>query len=235
MAKLIKFLKKIETPQLIKPQMLSPVKRTAYRYISMLKKEGRIVKVAKGIYARSDADPYYIASHIYTGYIAFASALYVSGLKTETEKIIYVAVGKNKREIKFQDRIFKPVGMGKFFFGSIKNEKGIYLSNYPKTIFDMFHKPRYADFYSLYRALRWKPLREEEWETLAKLAKMAPLSTVRRLGYGLEGKAPEWFIKQLEKLNEPRGVSFFIPHKAKNLNKKWRVYDPQNIRRWLNE
>ena len=208
--------------------------RTNYRYLDEMLKKGHVVTIEKGLYAKKSASPYKVAFLYYMGHISFSSALYIHGLKTESEKKIYISVNRPKKRMVFQGLELIPVLFKKFLF-SAQEIKGITVTTYPKTVFDMFHKPKYADFYCLYRALNWKPMAEDEWRELLKMAQMAPLSTVRRLGYGLEGKAPEWFIKELEKLNAPKGVSFFVPGVSEGYSKKWRIYEPNHIRRWINE
>ena len=130
-----------------------------------------------------------------------------------------------------------PIKMRGFHVGAKYLKRGkheIRVATLAKTLFDMCHKPKYADFYSMYRAMNWKPFKKEDWEELYSYTRMAPLSTIRRVGYIVEGKAPKWFIKKLEKLNKPVGISFLYG-KSGNYSKKWRIYDKQYVRRWIEE
>lgn len=212
-------------------------KRTAFRLIAEWERAGAIKKAGGRIYAKAGGDAYLVASQVFGGYISFSSALYVRGLKTETEKRIFVAVSSSKKPLLLSSVTIIPVCMRGFASGyDMVKRRGhdIPVATVPKTLFDMCHRPKYADFYSMYRAMNWRPFAKEDWEGLLKYAKMAPLSTVRRMGYIVEGKAPEWFIQKLEKLNKLYGVSFLYG-KGGHYDKKWRIYDEQRVRRWIGE
>lgn len=211
--------------------------RTASRLIAGWKKAGTIVKVGRGIYAKAGGDVYLIASQVFGGYISFSSALYLRDLKTETEKLIFIVVSHQRKPLALSSATIIPVRMPGFVsgYGMVKRGKhDIPVATLPKTLFDMCHRPKHADFYSMYRAMNWKPFTKDDWEELLKYVKMAPLSTVRRVGYVVEGKAPAWFIKKLERLNKPYGVSFLYG-KGGHYEKKWHIYDEQRVRRWIEE
>ncbi len=211
--------------------------RAAFRLIAEWGKAGAIRKAGRGIYAKVGGDAYLIASQVFGGYISFSSALYLRGLKTETEKRIFVAVSSAKKPLVLSSVTIIPVRMKGFVtgYGMVKREKhDLPVATMPKTLFDMCHRPGHADFYCMYRAMNWNPFAKEDWEELLGYARMAPLSTVRRIGYITEGKAPAWFIKKLEKLNKPMGVSFLYG-KGGHYDRKWRIYDEQRVRRWVGE
>jgi len=212
--------------------------REAYRHLKKWLDFGWILRAKKNFYIKKGADEFYIAQSIYNGYIGFSSALYLHGLKTEIEKKIFVCISSSKKVFNYGQILMVPVNMTGFSFGGyslVHENHFLHVSTYPKIIFDMFHKPKYADYYSLYRALNWRKPADEEWKTVLKLCRMAPLSTLRRVGFGLEGKAPKWFTKKLENLNSDKGVSFFVPGKRGEYSGKWRVYEPNGIRRWIDE
>ncbi len=211
-------------------------KRAAFRLIVLWRKNKVIKKVGR-VYVKVSGDPYVIATRLINGYLSFSSALYIRGLKTELEKSIYVVTGLRKQPIVFPSYQVIPVRMPGFLIGfrSIKRTMtSVLVATLPKILFDMCDNPKHADFYSLYRALNWKPLSKDEWEELLQYAKMAPLSTLRRIGYITEGKAPAWFTKTLEKRNPEKGTSFLYRAQG-HYDKKWRLYDSQYVRRWIKE
>lgn len=207
------------------------VEYTVKKYI----KEKKLMKIKRGLYSKV-ADPFYVASMAYKGYIGFSSALYLYGLKTETEATILVCTPKTQRRIKFLDKIILPVNMSDQFFGySFVNANGLSIptATFMKTVFDMFYRPKYANYYDLYKAINGRGISPKEWEDLFYYAKNSNLTTMRRLGYGLEGKAPGWFTGKLMKISKNGSrTSFFFLRKPINYNAKWDIFDDINVRRW---
>lgn len=215
--------------------VLSP--RAAYRLAKEWVLDGSAVKIGRGLYAKAASDAYYISSRGLGGYLSFSSSLYARRLKNETESRIFVAVPSASRGFSLPGVEAVPVGMGKFFFGDETIERNglpLRAATYAKTLFDMCHKPRHSDFYSMYRAMNWKPFSSSDWEELARYCAMAPLSTLRRVGYIVEGKAPSKILRRIESLNPGRGVSFLFG-KGGEYSSRWRIYDSQNVRRWIDE
>lgn len=210
--------------------------RTVYRCLKSMQESGRVKRMGKDLYAKLGEDAYVVASLAYGGYIGFSSALFVRGLKAETEKRIYVCAKKSTgREFGSSELVV--VGMRGWLFGmEAIGRKGetISVSTLPKTLFDMCHRPGYADFYCMYRAMNLGKFSKAQWEELLRYARMAPLSTVRRIGYIVEGKAPRWVISELGKLNSPMGVSFLYG-RGGDYSRKWRIYDSEYVRRWIGE
>ncbi len=194
---------------------------------------GEVVRLRNGIYARSDSNQFGIAAKLYNGYIGLSSALYLHGLKTELERIVYVCVSTKQRPCNFKNVKFMPIPISKQLYGTELHD-GILISTYPKTIFDMLLKPRYANTFDMFRALNIRPFNNSEWKEVLLYAKDANLSTVRRMGLVFDGRAPAWFIKSLLSLARPVGRSFFRSKKTESYNDKWHIYDNFNIRRWEN-
>ena len=212
-------------------------KRGAHRMIGEWISSNYAVKLGRGLYAKTTSDAYYIASRGTGGYISFSSALYVARLKNETESQILVATPTKKKEIPLPGIRIVSVGMGEFFFGDKTVERSglpLRVATYAKTLFDMCHRPKYADFYCMYRAMNWKPFSSKDWKELARYCAMAPLSTRRRIGYIVDGKAPKGILRKIESLNSEKGISFLYG-KGGDYSAKWRIYDSEHVRRWIDE
>ncbi len=210
--------------------------RTAYRLLTEMQKSKMICKAGKGLYGKVAEDPYLVAYLSNGGYIGFSSALYIQGLKTETERLIYIGSSRSGR-VKFWANEFVLVNMGEYLFGTKKVErhgKEMLASTPVKTLFDMCHRPKYADFYCMYRAMNWKPFSSTDWKELARYCAMAPLSTRRRIGYIVDGKAPKGILRKIESLNSDKGISFLYG-KGGDYSAKWRIYDSEYVRRWIDE
>ena len=200
-------------------------------------KEGRIIRVKRGMYARS-ANPFYIASMLFGGYVGFSSALYLHGLKPEIEATVTVCTQGHMVGTRFMDKLLLPVNMSDQFYGyKIIEAEGldIPVSTFPKIVFDMFFRPKHANFYDMYNAMNNREMSPVEWKALLHYAREANLATQRRMGYGLENKAPGWFTAKLLNLSKGRKKSsFFLGHRPDNYNPKWGIFDDINIRRWEN-
>jgi predicted transcriptional regulator of viral defense system len=207
--------------------------RTIDRHISGYVKEGKVLKMKNGLYAKTSADQFDMALQLYKGYIGFSSALYLHRLKNEVEDYVYVCTEVAGTPTQFGGSIVVPVYLGRMCFGTTLIN-GVLVSTYPKTIFDMLYRPRYASFFDLYRAIRQRELSTRELDELIYYIERSNLSTIRRAGYALEGVVPEKFIGRLRRLNSSKGKSFFLNKRAANFNKEWSIYDDVGVRRWIN-
>ncbi len=212
-------------------------RRLAYA-ISKLLEDKKLVKVVNGIYSKT-GNVFYIAYKLHGGYIGFSSALYLHGLKTEVEPIVYVCTpSRHAKRIKILDSIIKAVNMSEQQYGTMLMDidgMEIRVSTYAKTIFDMLSKPRYADYFDMYRAMNIRKLNQEEWKELLYYAKNSSITDIRRIGYATDGIAPHWFTKELHGTSS-KGyrASFFFKHKAENYIRKWDLFDDLRITRWRN-
>ena len=124
--------------------------------ISRLLKDKKLVKVINGVYSKT-GNVFYIAYKLYGGYIGFSSALYLHGLKTEVEPTIYLCTSSHHaKAVRILGNIIKTVDMREMQYGTIFIDvmgKQVKVSTYAKTIFDMLDKPRYADYFDMYRAI----------------------------------------------------------------------------------
>lgn len=210
----------------------------AIRYsLNSLLKTHKLLMVKKGVYSTS-ADPFFIAQNVFKGYIGFSSALYLLGLKNESEANVYVCIAENRKGIMLLGKNIVPVNMSRYFYGTKivhRNESDILVSTLPKTLFDMFYRVKYGSFQDIYRALNNYSISDGEWKELLGYALSSNVTVARRVGYALESKAPPWFIADLlRKSDKPSGPSFFYEHTYENYNKKWNIFDSLNVKRWEN-
>lgn len=222
--------------QLLKTNRSLTMRSLNYALNNYLKQK-KLIKIKRDLYSKT-ADPFYVASAIYNGYIGFSSALYLYRLKTEIENEIQICVPSNKPKTKFMDKTIVPINMADEFFGTSFEEVSgntILVSTFPKTVFDMFYRPRHANYHDLYRALNTRRLTEADWNKLLYYAKSSNLATIRRIGYGLEKFAPERFLKTLNAISKKGGkTAYFFGDNAVNYNSKWGIFDSLNIKRWEN-
>ncbi len=212
-------------------------RRLAYA-ISKLLDEKKLIKVMNGVYSKT-GDAFYIAYKLYGGYIGFSSALYVHGIKTEVNPVIYVCTPlKHAKRINILDKIIVPVNMSGQQYGTMQegiNGKEIMVSTYAKTIFDMLSKPRHADYFDMYRAMNIRRLTAEEWKELLYYTRNCSITDIRRIGYATDGISPSWFTKELhETSSKGYRASFFFKHKTENYIRKWDMFDDLGITRWRN-
>lgn len=210
-------------------------RRTAGYAVAKLLKEKKLIRLNGSMYSRV-GDIFYIACAMYGGYIGLSSALSLYGLKEEVEANVYVCVNRSLRPARVLDKIIVPVNTSSNSYGVQIMEHGslvVQVSTYPKTIFDMLDRPRYANYFDMYRALRLRPMRKEEWKEMLYYVASSRIATARRIGHALEGTAPAWFEAKLKELSEKRnGASFFTGHKPTGYDPKWRIFDSISMRRW---
>ncbi len=240
---MIKLINKEELPDVFRVAdlvRLSRGKATARSVnymVSRLLEEKKLVRIKNGMYSKT-GDVFYIAYRLYNGYIGFSSALYLYGLKDEIEAAVYVCVPKHAKAAMILGKTIEPVNMADNDYGASLielNGHQILVSTYAKTIFDMLSKPRYANYFDMYRAVRIRPLAAGEWKELLYYAKSSSISDIRRIGYATDGIAPGWFLDELERLSR-KGyrTSFFFKHESRNYNSRWSIFDSLGMRRWMN-
>ena len=206
--------------------------------ISKMLREKKLIKVMNGVYSKT-GNTFYIAYKLYGGYIGFSSALYLHRIKTEVNPVIYICTPLNHaHRINVLGQIIEPINMSGQQYGTMKmeiNGKEITVSTYAKTISDMLSKPRYADYFDMYRAMNIRKLNQEEWKELLYYTKNSSITDIRRIGYATDGMAPHWFTKELhEASSKGYRASFFFKHKAENYIRKWDLFDDLRITRWRN-
>ncbi|MEM3212056.1 MAG: hypothetical protein QXR85_01950 [Candidatus Micrarchaeaceae archaeon] len=227
----------IDTQKIIKTTHGHLTMRMLNYAIQKYIKDNKLIKIKRGIYSKS-TNPFYVATKIYRGYIGFSSALFLYRLKTEVEKNVFVCTASSMKPTRFLDKELVPVNVSRYAFGTEyvdSNGLEVSVSTYPKTIFDMFLRPGYANYFDLYRALHTRILEHDEWKALEHYLRGASLTTIRRAGYALEEEAPGWFTERLKKLSDKGSrSSFFFKHKMLRYNSSWNIFDDIDIKKWKN-
>ncbi len=241
MAFMEKLINRDNLPDMFNVSSLKAKNKLSYKRIFYalkgLEKKGEVIKISRGVYSKSH-NPFYIASRFFNGYIGFSSALYLLESKNETTGTIYVCSFKNHVPIKVLDKIIINVNLKGHFYGTksiLMDGNEILVSTFPKTLFDMLYKVRYADFQSIFISLNNRETKKEEWAEFFSYVKHSNISVIRRAGYILEDIAPSSFIKELKTISDgKRGPSFLFDHSFTNYSKEWKIFDSLNIKRWKN-
>ena len=217
-----------------------------YVLINRLEKKGWITRVGKGVYLRLPAstalegkvyleDPFEVGLKMYSGYLAFQSALRIHGLSEYEPFTIFVAT-KNKSETMplLEHYEVKAIKLGRRFTGF--KEKGKYtVSTKTKTFFDCFSHPQYAGGYS--EVLKSLHKAEKiDWDEMKEyLSDFGSSSLCQKIGYLLsvleetEFKVPIDFLEYLKsRIKNKTKLDFSL--KGGKYNKNWMVID--NISRW---
>lgn len=172
--------------------------------LSRLTRIGRLARVKRGVYVRSDGpgrpvieDPEKVALALFKGYIAFASALGHWRLIEYEPFTVFVATSVRSGTVGLGEYTFKAISMGKRAQGTIF-DGGVYVSTIEKTLFDCLYKPRHAGGYAL--VARAVAEAEPDWNEVALwLDLLGTPSLRRRAGYVLSiaGNVPEWLLDRL--------------------------------------
>lgn len=119
---------------------------------SSLMKKGVLHQMKRGLYLSTpdgniDGDDLIrVAPLIYTGYIAFSSALYLHSLLDYHPFTILVATVDRARKIEFETYEVRYISMGRRCTGQVLKD-GIWVSGLEKTFFDCFRKPNLSGGY----------------------------------------------------------------------------------------
>ncbi|BAA29444.1 type IV toxin-antitoxin system AbiEi family antitoxin domain-containing protein [Pyrococcus horikoshii] len=162
--------------------------------LSSLEKKGYLYRIKNGLYLIQQAptkgsiiieDPYRIALAMFSGYIAFSSALRLYNLIEYEPFTVFVATPRKSKKVEIDNYIIQAVALGEKATG-ITLYNGVYTSTLAKTFFDCFYKPQYCGGYetitkALYEAesIDWK-------EFLDYFKRFASPSLFQRTGYILE-------------------------------------------------
>ena len=187
-----------------------------YVIIGRLEKKGWITGVGKGVYLRLPADaaldgrayledPFEVGLKMYSGYLAFQSALRIHGLSEHLPFTVFIATKNKSETLPLLDHYeIKAVKIGSKFTGFEK--KGKYkISTIAKTFFDCFSHPQYAGGYSEILKSLHKTENMDWTEMEEYLAEFGSSSLCQKIGYmvsllqkNTEYKLPAEFIKYLK-------------------------------------
>lgn len=210
--------------------------------INRLAKKGWITGVGKGVYLRLPAntaleghayleDPFEVGLKVYSGYLAFQSALRIHGLSEYEPFAVFVATENKSETIPLLEHYeIKAIKLGKRFVGF--GEKRKYkVSTKAKTFFDCFYHPQYAGGYS--NVLKSLHLAGEiDWTEMEKyLNDFGSSSLCQKIGYMLsllyketEYEPPTDFLEYLRgRIKNKTKLAFAL--KGGRYVKEWMVID----------
>lgn len=172
--------------------------------LSSLASKGRLARVKRGIYVRSEGpgrptieDPQRLALALFPGYIAFASALAHWRLIGYEAFTVFVATRNRSGSVHLGEHTFRAVSIGRRAQGTVF-DGGVYVSTLEKTIFDCLYKPGHAGGHSLIVEAISEAV--PDWKTLGRWFSLLGTSSLnRRAGYILSaaGNAPRWLLREL--------------------------------------
>lgn len=144
--------------------------------LSNMVRSGKIYSPVKGVYVAKSADPFWVATTLFPGYISLSSAFYIHHLIDEYPFTVFVASGRRKI-----------VGMGghEFWYFRAKNylevEKGAYpVASVEKAVFDSLHHADLVGYAGLIRVLHHAHINANRFLKICKDEKSA---FFQRLGY----------------------------------------------------
>jgi len=173
--------------------------------LSALEKKGFLFRVKRGVYIRCEepflpviSDTEKLALSIYSGYIAFASAMQHWGLIEYESFTVFVATKSKSGSRDIGEYRIQAVSMGDKAQGMVF-DKGVYVSSLEKTIFDCIYKPGHSGGYQL--IVKAIADSKPDWITVSYWFDMfGSQSLKQRGGYILDkaGNAPKWLLKRLK-------------------------------------
>ncbi|NIP44027.1 MAG: hypothetical protein GWN76_21365, partial [candidate division Zixibacteria bacterium] len=123
--------------------------------LSSLARKGRISRVKRGVYIRSEGrgkpiieKPFRLALAIFPGYIAFGSALTHWDLIEYESFTVFIGTRSRSGSLELGEYTFRAISMGRRAQGMVF-EGGLYVSTLEKTLFDCLYKPHHAGGYPL--------------------------------------------------------------------------------------
>ena len=208
---------------------------SAYDIIQRLKNNDVIREIENGKYLvtgydkkRILANPFYVATHIVVpSYISYWTALNYYGLTEQAPKTILVATTKQKKQMLFENYIFKYIHIKKEkLYGYKKeeiNEFPAFIAEMEKALIDSIDLSIYAGGIKELSKIIDAALGSIDKKKLVEYAVRFPnKSMISRLGYLFERKGFE--LKGLEKF---KSTSFVLLNskkkKSSNWNKKWNI------------
>jgi len=193
-------------------------------YLFRLKQHHRIQEVEKGKYALP-LHPFIIASNvIFPTYISFFSAYFYHDLTTQMPNIIQIVSLRSKKRLKGEGYTIQFIKMSPFrVFGYTREkfmEKYIFVAEKEKAIIDSLYLPECCPLEETYIALQGD-LNVDLLITYA--LRMKSIILLKRLGYLLELRGIDIFIKIKSKLNNRYDYLNPRQHQTGKKSKKWRL------------
>ncbi len=204
--------------------------------LSRMCKKGWLTRLKKGVYLLSGygkgiVDIFYTAQFVYSGYLAFSTALYLHKLIDEMPFTIYIATKGISASKHFGEYNIKAVSLGKRATG-MQLIGDYWISTIPKTLYDCFHFPEYGGGYSrILKSVHSSKMNEKQWdEFINYVKKFDSDASCQKIGYLLDllkktnVDIPSFVLSYLQK--RVRSVVSIGKRKAKGkFNKKWKIID----------
>lgn len=195
--------------------------------LSRLAKRNAIQRIKKGVYllqVNPAESQFETALGLHPdGYLGFSTALKHYGGITEELSRVFVATERAEGVKSFDNFDVEMIPVHSDFYG-ILQEGGLRWSTKAKTVFDCLKKPEVVGgFKKVWNAVERMELSKDDWIELLYYLENSSKSFRQKTGFLLEGKAPEWFLKKLEKSID-RKVVVRLNFGEKGFNKKWGVY-----------
>lgn len=141
-----------------------------------LAKKGEIYNPLKGIYVSKAADPFWVATRLYPGYVSLSSSFYLHNLIDEYPFSVFV--GSEKRKV-------LQMGQHEFIYFKAKNYRGIEEGAYPvasteKAICDSLEHGSFVNYARLEMVLHKSRIDSKKF---IELSEGGSSSFFQRLGY----------------------------------------------------
>ncbi len=161
--------------------------------LSDMVRKGWLTRLKKGMYYLNESgrqgidDLFRVATQVYSGYLAFSSALYVYGAVSERPYTVYVATRRLSKSRIIGEMELRAVAIGRRAGGMVRY--GDYqVSSKPKSLYDCFYLPEYAGGYSrILESVHGLKMNAEEWDEFIGYAnRFEREGSKRKIGYMLE-------------------------------------------------
>ena len=206
-----------------------------YDIIQRLKNQNVIMEIEKGKYLitgfdkkRMISNPFYISTNIVVpSYVSYWSALNYYGFTEQAPRFILVATTKQKKQINFENYIFKYVQIKpNKLYGykkEVLDEFPTFIATPEKALIDSIDQPNYAGGIKEINKIIKNAIDKLDKKTLVEYALKFPnKSMISRLGYLFDINGVE-----LKKLDKFKSKSFVLLNlkkkKSKIWNKKWNI------------
>ena len=209
--------------------------KTAYDIIQRLKNKDVIKEIENGKYLvtgydkkRMLSNPFYLATHIVVpSYVSYSTILNYYGYTEQVPKFIFCATTKQKKEMHFENYMFKYIQIKKDkLYGYKKefiNEFPAFIAEPEKALIDSIDLPNFAGGIKEISNMIKEALDSIDKDKLVEYAIRFPnKSMISRLGYLFEINGIK--LKELQKF---KSKSFVLLNskkkKSSNWDKKWKI------------
>jgi predicted transcriptional regulator of viral defense system len=195
--------------------------------LARLAKKKAVQRIKKGVYfqSRGVEGRLELALGLHPdGYLGFLTALKHYKIINEELSRVFVVTEKASGIKNFDGFDVQLIPMHSDFYGIVQ-EGRVRWSTKAKTLFDCLKKPNVVGGYQRVLSAVGLLQSNQDWkEFLYYLTNSSSKSFRQKTGFLLQGRAPEWFLKKLEKSNGKKVVARLAWGKEKGFDKRWGVY-----------